>query len=170
MALAVVIGGWVYLGSAYAIGADNYPIATGQFAGAGDFSVFTGEVNAMPAAATLPESATSNHGTLGLIFGGAVTLVLTVLSRLFANFIFHPAGFLLGFTPMMGGAWGSLLLACGVRFAVLKLGGAATVREKLVPFAIGCLFGVAAAYALFLVVNGYLYFVHPGVLKPRLIF
>ncbi len=171
--LAVGIGGWVYLGSAYAIGADNYPIATGQFVGTGDFRAFTSEINAGLSDATPgipPKSAVWNHATDGLLFGGAVTLVLTVLSRLFANFIFHPAGYILGFTPMMANAWGSLLLAWMIRFIILKVGGAATVRNKLVPFAIGILLGIAMAYAFFIVLNGYLYFAHPGVLKARLSF
>ena len=55
-------------------------------------------------------------------------------------------GFLLGPTDMIRMAWGSLLLAWCIRLLVLKIGGAAAVRERLRPFAIGVFVAAVTIY------------------------
>ena len=63
---------------------------------------------------------------------------------------------------MMQEAWGSLLLAWLIRLTVLKLGGAATVRNKLLPFATGIFLGGMTAYLVYAVTVSYLKFFVPG--------
>ena len=47
-----------------------------------------------------------------------------------------------------------------------KIGGAAAVRTKLVPFFIGVFLASVCAHALFIAINAYLYFFHYGALRP----
>jgi hypothetical protein len=65
----------------------------------------------------------------------------------------------------MQNLWGSLLAAWAVRLSVLRLGGAATVREKLVPAAVGIFFAALAAHALYIAVNAYWFFFNKGTIK-----
>jgi hypothetical protein len=163
----IVIGGWVYLSGAYAVGANNYPVP-GNFGRLNDLSHISDASTAMmdkikgvPAPSTLFDQA---H--LAFYFGIGVTVILTVIRQLFAGFWFHPFGYVLGASQMMQDAWGSLLVALVVRYAVLKLGGAATVREKLVPFAIGCVMGVIGTSILTSIFAAHGYFFVPGGPKP----
>jgi len=172
----IVIGGWVYLSSAYSIGADNYPIATGQFAAEGDFKVYNTEMVRATEDFLKKEKGEEppvrkmDPAVWGFVFASVVTAVLTVLRQLFAGFFFHPIGFILGSTPMLGQIWGSMFVAWVIRFAVLKLGGAATVRNKLIPFAFGIFLASIAAFGIFALINSGLYFFNPGVFKARVLF
>jgi hypothetical protein len=166
----VLIGGWVYLSSLYAIGADNYPLKAAHFEkAAGSFKEYnTGLTKATEALARGAEDEEEGAGeglepkSVAMIFAAVLTAVVTLLRQLFAGFWFHPVGVILGPTSMMGGLWGSLLMAWLIRFTVLKLGGAATVREKLLPFATGIVLGTLAAYVVAMAANGYVYFFNPG--------
>jgi len=86
-----------------------------------------------------------------IIFGlsAAVTVAITFLRQAFAGFWFHPIGFILAPTRLAQNVWGSLLVAWAIRFAVLKLGGASTVREKLRPAAFGIVAAAITAFILF---------------------
>jgi hypothetical protein len=158
----LVIGGWVYLSSLYSIGADNYPIRSGHFAYGQNFQQLNEQITAASAAMVdgAKESGEGgiSGGTWAAIFAGGVTAALTILRQLFAGFWFHPVGFILAATPFVANMWGSMLMAWLVRLLVLRLGGAATVREKLMPFAVGFVLGALAAYAVAIGVNGYAYF------------
>ncbi len=67
---------------------------------------------------------------------------------------------------MTGDAWGSLAMALAVRYGVLKLGGALTVRQKLLPFAVGCILGIVAASLVTSCFAGYAFFFNSGAPKP----
>ena len=100
--------------------------------------------------------------TNAFLFGAAGAGLTATLRQMFAGFWFHPFGFLLGATEMMRMAWGSLLLAWIIRFSVLKLGGAAVIREQLRPLAIGIVTGAVAVMALFWIINTLSHFFSPG--------
>ena len=90
---------------------------------------------------------------------------ITLLRQLFPGFWFHPVGFLVGPSQMMQSVWGSMLAAYLIRLGVLRLGGAATVREKLVPAACGTFLGAVAVHAIYMLVNAYWFFFSKGNLK-----
>ena len=77
------------------------------------------------------------------------TVAVATLRQLFAGFWFHPVGLVLGATNFMDYIWGSALTAWAVRAAVLRMGGASTVRRRLQPFFVGVFLGAATAYLLF---------------------
>jgi len=163
----IAIGGWVYLSGAYAVGANNYPVP-GNYARISSLSHLSdASTVAMEKLKGNPVPSTFlDHNHVAFYFGCVVTVVLTVVRQLFAGFWFHPFGFVLGASQMMQDAWGSLLVALVVRYGVLKLGGAATVREKLIPFAIGCVLGVIAASMITSIFMAHGYFFNPGAPKP----
>jgi hypothetical protein len=167
----IFIGGWVYLSGAYALGADNFPI--------------TGEFNSPPQTSFINDAATreldkmnGNPATaswftpqyLAFYFSAGVTILLTLVRQMFSGFWFHPIGFILGSSQMMEDAWGSLTVAMVLRYAVLKLGGAATVRQKLLPFAVGCILAIVTTSIITSLFQGYAYFFVPGGQKPTDVF
>ena len=93
---------------------------------------------------------------IGWRLAGAVSMALTVLRQCFSGFWFHPVGFVLGGTDFMNYVWGSVLTAWVVRSVVLRLGGAATVRNKLQPLAVGLFLGSCTAYLFVLILSAYL--------------
>jgi len=82
------------------------------------------------------------------------------LRQIFAGFWFHPVGFLVG--PYMKNLWGGLLLAWLVRLIAVKMGGASTVRDKLRPFAVGLIAGLALFYLIGFAINLYVAAANPG--------
>jgi hypothetical protein len=164
----IVIGGWVYLSSVYSIGADQYPLKVAHFeANAGDFKAYNTEVSRatdhMKRSESEEKAETKIEAhTLAALLAGGATAIMTILRQLFAGFWFHPVGLILGPTTILGEVWGSLLLAWLLRFIVLRLGGAASVREKLMPFATGVFLASVTAYAVATLVNGYVFFFSPG--------
>ena len=163
----IAIGGWVYLSGAYAVGANNFPVP-GNFGRLNSLSHITdASTAAMEQMKGTASSTIFDHNHLAFYFGIAVTILLTTVRQLFAGFWFHPLGFILGSTQSLQDAWGSLLVALVVRYAVLKLGGAATVREKLIPFAIGCLMGVIGTSIIVSIFAAHGYFFVPGGPKPN---
>ena len=52
------------------------------------------------------------------------------------------------------------------RLGVLRLGGAMSVRERLFPFAVGCVLAIVAVSFVVSVLHGYTYFFTPGGPKP----
>lgn len=170
----IMIGGWVYLTSLYSVGAEEFPMRSAHFRfHGGAFKEYnagivkaTERYLAKQDDAAAVETADASKGippkNWAMIIAGAITFALTGLRQLFAGFWFHPVGFILGSTGMIANAWGSFLLALGIRWGVLRLGGAATVREKLLPAATGIVLASITAYLIATFVNGYIYFFNQG--------
>lgn len=158
------VGGWVFLSNAYALGGEaiRYQWAFNQ-------EWFFSSYKAQLAQAS-GELARANEGvalasglkpaTWGLLFGGTVTVVLTVMRQIFAGFWFHPIGFILGSSHMLEFVWGSALVAWAIRAVALKVGGAATVKTRLFPFFVGLFLGsvlfllISIGYAAYLQAHG----------------
>ena len=167
--LGIVVGGWLYLTAAYGFGASKF-VDPGQFADRlGAFRAFNAELAAAQAATGGAHadvaSAADQARYLAMAFGGVATAAVTILRQAFPGFWFHPIGLLAGPSDMMQTLWGSLLAAWCVRFGVLRLGGAATVREKLVPAAIGIFAAALCGHALYIALNAYWFFFHKGSVK-----
>ncbi len=166
------IGGWAYLSTAYGIGGQNYGNQDALMERRDYFRFYSTEESKANEAlfATAEEKAAAQHHGLNptvwaAIFSASVAAILAVLRQLFAGFWFHPVGFILGPSQMMGRVWGSVLAAWAIRSIVLRLGGAATVREKLMPFFIGVFLAAISAQLLFALINMYYYFFLPGELR-----
>jgi len=151
------IGGWVFLSNAYAIGGENIKF---QWAFNQDWFFHSFKSQLARAGSQLTSAEASVGGlppsTWGYVYGGVIAVVLAVLRQAFSGFWFHPIGFVLGSCHMMEWAWGSVLVAAGIRFVVLKLGGAATVRRKLMPFAAGMFVGAVLVTLIFNCIAVYL--------------
>jgi hypothetical protein len=148
----ILIGGWSFLSTSYALGGDNLRYFWAYDAKAWYFADFN---RALATASGGPGGSSGwETSTFGYLWGAGGAVLLTVLRQLFAGFWLHPLGFILGSTHMMGGnwvaLWGSMLTAWLIRLLVVKIGGAETVRAKLIPFFIG--FFIAAVLANLLVV------------------
>ncbi len=169
--VAIVIGGWIYLISVYGYGAVNLPVADDFNDRLGAFRVFNSQYaaseSALSAGASSPASAVSSSQLTALGFGGAMAALVTILRQLFPGFSFHPIGVLAGASNMMQIVWGSLLVAYLMRLTVLRVGGAATVREKLIPAAIGIFLGAIAGHGLQIAGNAYWFFFNMGSVKFR---
>jgi hypothetical protein len=154
------IGGWVFLSNAYALGGETirYQWAFNQewfFSSyKAQLAQASGELSRAKEGAALAGGL--QPATWGIIFGGAVTVVLTVLRQIFAGFWFHPIGFILGSSYMIEGIWGSVLVAWAIRAMALKIGGAATVKTKLFPFFVGLFLGSVVFLLINIVHTGYL--------------
>lgn len=166
----IVIGGWLYLTAAYGFGANKF-FDPGQFSDRlGGFRTFNAELAAAQSAMAQPNAAAASNAAdsaryWAMGFGGVLTAVVTVLRQWFPGFWFHPIGLLAGPSDMMQTLWGSVLAAWVVRFVVLRLGGAATVREKLVPVAVGIFAAALCGHALHIVGNAYWFFFNKGAVK-----
>jgi hypothetical protein len=166
----ILIGGWLYLTAAYGFGAS-------KFFDGNQFGDRLGAFRAFNAELASAQSAMTSHGAdaatgaatqarfWALGFGGALAAAVTLLRQLFPGFWFHPIGILVGPSDMVQGAWGSLLAAWLVRWCVLRLGGAATVREKLVPAAVGIFLAALVGHGLYIVGNAYFFFFNKGTVK-----
>ena len=167
----IVIGGWLYLTSVYGFGAGKF-FDTSQFGDRlGAFRTFNAELASAQSAmsgshAAAPSGGAASQARLwALGFGGITTALVTLLRQSFSGFWFHPIGLLVGPSDMLQNVWGSLLAAWAVRLSVLRLGGAATVREKLVPAAVGIFFASLLGHALYIAGNAYWFFFNKGSVK-----
>jgi hypothetical protein len=171
---ALMVGGWFVLSNAYATGAEvggtgsasmglktHWFRTYGSYMKAADQEVVP-EENAVEESERVTKRGGVKPQVWAFAYGAGTVAIATTLRQFFAGFWFHPIGFLVGATWMAQEAWGSILLACLIRFAVLKLGGAATVREKLLPFATGIFLGGMTAYFFYAVTVSYLKFFVPG--------
>lgn len=146
----IFFGGYFFLSNSYAIGA-NQIRHTWAFA---EKPWYFGDLNHEIAVASGTASGSSGVGAsaYGYGLGAGMIFLLTVLRQYFAGFWFHPLGFLIGSTHMMNQGWmplwGNFLAAWVIRFLVVKLGGAETVRKRLIPFFVG--FFIAAVLATLL--------------------
>ena len=136
------IGGWVFLSNAYALGGDNIKCSwvfdQNWFFGAyrSQLSAASSEFLRSSQGVHLPHAL--DPSVWGYVLGAGVTIIVAVLRQLFAGFWFHPIGVVLSSTYYMSDtAWGSVLVAWIIRSIVLRLAGAATVKNKLLPFFVG---------------------------------
>jgi hypothetical protein len=169
---AFVIGGFIYLTSAYGFGAAKFPDAQQFGERLGAFRAFNAELSQAQAAldgstgAAAAEAGSATRDRLAaLAFGGASAGAITVLRAFFPGFWFHPVGLLVGPSEMMRTLWGSLLVAYLIRLLVLRLGGSATVREKLIPAAVGIFVAAIVGHALYIAGNAYYFFFNKGTVK-----
>lgn len=141
-----LIGGWTLLNLVYGQGIDQLaPIKDFLWSWIREFRIY--EAAATDAFAPAPFEWTAEHGFA--VYGASASIGTGLLRHFFAGFWFHPVGILLGPTQAAKYAWGSLLLAGVIRFAVMKIGGAVTVREKLLPAALGIFLAAVTAHLLF---------------------
>lgn len=135
------VGGWVFLSNSYAWGGDNIKTQWSY-----DQNWFFGSYRSQLSAATseflrasegiqLPKAMAPS--TWGYAFGAVLAIIVAMLRQLSAGFWFHPIGVILGSSYYVEGVWGSVLVAWIIRSVVLRLGGAATVKNKLLPFFVG---------------------------------
>lgn len=170
---AWMVGGWYSLSNSYTSGSEVGGMGrsgsankTHWFRTYGSY-IKDADLKAAPQDA-VEEAAPARRGggirpqTWATLYGAGTVAAVTVLRQFFAGFWFHPIGFIVGGTWMIQEAWGSLLLAWLIRISVLKLGGAATVRNKLLPFATGIFLGGMTAYLIYAVTVSYLKFFVPG--------
>ncbi len=159
----LLIGGWVFLSNAYALGGTTirhqWAFNQGWY-----FSSFKSQLaqttsDFLRMQAVDATSAGVQPATWAYAYGGLVTLILVVLRQFFAGFWFHPVGLLVGSAYMMQWAWGSVLVAWAIRATALRIGGAATVKARLYPLAVGLFLGSVA----FVLIN----VLHNGVLQAR---
>ena len=163
----IFIGGAIYLGACYGRGVENF----------GNLGAFDPEIEVFGNFVNWHTAASERYFETGnqvaiedfknpiggaMVFAGAVTTLTAILRQIFAQFWFHPIGIILGPSEMMITAWGSIIMAWFIRFTVLKLGGAAAVRQKLFPFAIGLFLGSVFANGVILAFNLWLFFQRPG--------
>jgi hypothetical protein len=111
-----------------------------------------------------------NPAKWAIIYAAVGTTLVAVLRQLFAGFWFHPVGIVLGPSMMLTYTWGSILFALAIRYLVLKLGGAVSVRDRLLPFAVGIFLASVAAYVVLFLYSGYLLFFQSGALRATIVF
>ena len=137
----LVIGGWVFLSNAYSLGGDTVSYKWAFDTKSWYFNQYNVSINEATGQLLGQHTAHAETGisprNWAYTFAVAMTTILTVLRQYFAGFWFHPFGYIMGSTFMMMNVWGSCLLAWAIRLTVLKLGGAATVKNRLIPFAVG---------------------------------
>ena len=163
----LLIGGFILLGWAYGFGASSFkqswPYEQNWYFG--DFRA--GEQNADRAFAggTLtvsPEGQAlnffQNPNAKGLGIGVLITLALAALRAQFMWFPLHPIGYVLASSYFMRGTWFVLFLAWVLRVALLRLGGAQSIRRGLVPFCVGMFLACIASILIFDAVGIYLRF------------
>jgi hypothetical protein len=153
----LVIGGWVFLSDCNMQGGETLrgsPIAVDPILMAPYQASLDIATDRMAGKDTALAGQTNYWWGLGI--GGVVTTILVVLRQAFPGFWFHPVGYILGGTQMMDTFWGSALTAWCIRSIVLKMGGAATVRSKLIPFAVGMFVAAVLAVLLASLCNAYL--------------
>jgi len=154
----VFIGGWVFLSNAYAIGGDNIKFqwafnGLSWFFGSYKSELANTTTTWLQAGAGGTTSATTNWPTWTMFACGGFAAALTIVRQFFAGFWFHPIGFILGSSHLLDGVWGSLLVAWIIRFLVLKIGGATSVRSKLQPFFVGAFVGSVVVMIIFMMIN-----------------
>jgi hypothetical protein len=179
----LVIGGWAFLSMGYAVGGDNYsqrwPYMDKGFL-ISDYNTEMARAKTVRAstpgltdageATAWTQAASIGAPALGYIFAAAVTTVLVILRQVFTGFWFHPIGFVVGSTVLMEYIWGSVLVAFVIRAVTLKIGGAVVVREKLLPFFVGVFLASLAAYFIVGIINAYLFYFHPSIIREALVF
>ena len=155
-------GGWIFLSGAYAKGMNSFP-DSGDYRGIIGWGRYYGLYHTEATMASIVPKEEEEHRnvdprTWAILYSGTLTFVVTALRQTFTGFWFHPVGIIIGSMEALYRIWGSLLVAWLVRFSVLKLGGAATVREKLLPFAAGIFLAAVTAQGLFFAIDFFLFY------------
>ena len=157
-----LIGGWIFLSGAYAKGINSFP-DSGEYRGIIGWGRYYGlyHTEATMDSVTPAEEEEQRDvdpRTWAILYSGTLTFVVTALRQTFTGFWFHPVGIIIGSMGALYRIWGSLVVAWVVRFSVLKFGGAATVREKLLPFAAGIFLAAVTAQGLFFAIDFFLFY------------
>ena len=165
----MLIGGWVFLSNAYALGGDTLHYQWAVSPKSGFFNAYNLDLAAANAHLQMhTATGVPDPSWMVMSLSGAVAIGLTILRQCFAGFWFHPIGFVLGSTNFMDYIWGSALTAWVVRSLVLRLGGTATVRDRLHPLAAGLFLGTCAGYAVVVMLSAYLRSVGVEAVYPTL--
>ena len=164
--LGMLFGGWVFLSNSYALSGESFRYTWAYDTKAWYFNIYnqemtaaTGDYLAASGQAANPAAAPAagiSQSTWAFFFAAAVTLILSALRQMFAWFPMHPAGWVLGMTNFSDYVWGSCFAAWIIRGLALWFGGAATVRNKLIPFFVGFFLGTLIAELLIGVHAAYL--------------
>lgn len=157
LSLSLILGGWTFLSNGYALGANQINYSWGFDTKSWYMQTYKSQIQDASAAFLGTQSKTSgvfDPAWYAYGFSATVTALLAILRQIFAGFWFHPIGFILGSTHCAEALWGSALLAWLIRYLVLWIGGAATVRNKLQPFAVGLFLGAVIAYFLIMIYMG----------------
>jgi hypothetical protein len=102
---------------------------------------------------TLQRGPAESHSRTGhMLFGAAVTAVLSALRWRFAHWPLHPIGFLLAYSYALIAFWLSIFVGWLCKVLIVRFGGASLYRAAQ-PFFIGLILGEAGAAAFWLVVN-----------------
>lgn len=159
-------GGWAFLSGCYAQGAENYYHAGEFFPWGKPMGGVIESMSELDRLAGNPEAEPagiwSGPEARAMAFNGGLTAVVAVLRQLFSGFWLHPVGVFMGASGVMTSIWGGAFCAFVVRMVALKLGGAHTVRELLVPCAIGLIVGTVGFYVAATFINGWVDLTNPG--------
>lgn len=147
LAGGMIIGGWVFLGNAYAHGGEAMKYAWAFEEKPWYFRDFNADLAAARAGAQ-SQGQLFNPGNIACASAAAVTAAITLMRQVFAGFWLHPLGFIVGSSTMSQMMWGSFLVAWALRFLFVKFGGGLAVRNKLQPFFIGVLLGSALSWMI----------------------
>jgi hypothetical protein len=141
----LLIGGWVFLSNAYSIGGESFQQSWVVDSKPWYFAPFNTQLidatQRMAGKSTADQTSGIPPVWIAVGFAGLSTVSVTLLRQVFSGFWFHPLGLLLGSTYCAAWLWGSALLAWIIRRLTVSLGGATTIRDRLVPTAIGLFCG-----------------------------
>jgi len=146
MLITLVVSVWFTLHLAYKHGGVNL---SGQF-----FGTFP----RYPATLALQQlnnpTDPSLSGTLWMVGGGVVMVLLMVARQHFVGWPLHPLGFAVAPGWTMGVLWSSILLAWLIKRLVLRFGGARTY-ERTKPFFLGLVMGQLVVAGVWLVIDSF---------------
>lgn len=154
------IGGWTFLSKSYSIGGADIRYRWAYDAKSWYFTAFRSEMT-QATSTYMGEGGDDDSGFWKPDYwgyaGGAVAIAIpAILRQAFPGFWFHPLGILLSSNWMAGIIWGSCLVAAVIRWVVVRLGSATTVRNKLQPFFVGVFLGCVAGHVLLFLHSAYL--------------
>jgi hypothetical protein len=105
------------------------------------------------AAELQPLNIAANPDAKGLAIGFGITWALALLRHFVVWFPLHPLGYVLAASSFSYYVWFTCFAAWAIRSIVLKVGGPHTVRNGLVPFAIGMFMACIASVVVFEIVG-----------------
>jgi hypothetical protein len=103
-----------------------------------------------------PLDVVHNADAKGLGIGLGITGLLALLRSLFMWFPLHPLGYVLAPSYFMGSFWFCALLAWLIRVLLLRIGGARSIREGLMPFCLGMFLACVSSIVIFELVGIYM--------------
>ena len=147
----MILGGWVFLSNGYALGGETMRYRWAFDTKLWYFFSYNQDMNMATRGYLGQDAATAqgmNPAWIAVGLTGLLTAAVSILRQAFAGFWFHPIGIVFASTNFINYIWGSALTAWVVRMIVLRLGGAATVRNKLHPFFVGFFVGCVLSYLI----------------------